>query len=324
MAISREEMLEEARKKLKAAYLERDRLLVHTVNSIGELDRSINLLFERLAEWYGVYFPELKLAEPEKYCKNVLMFDRKNLEMRTLAEVVGEEKAEEIIAKAKRSVGGDFGGEDMKGVRALANEIASMHALRNSLDEYQTALVKEMAPNLCYLVEPALAAKLIAQAGGLKRLTTFPASTVQLLGAEKALFRHLKRGTLPPKYGLIFQFPLIGNAQPAHRGKLARALATKLCIATKADAYSHNFIAKKLKEDFDKRAAEILKLPGEKKAKPGYPQRPQAYQQRPQGYGQRPSQGRPQERGRPRFQQRGQQSGRPQPREWRRPRWKKF
>ena len=264
--VSREEMLNAARQGLKAAYLERDRLLAHTVNSISEIDKTVNLLFEKLSEWYGVYFPELKIADPEKYCRFVVMFDRNSIEMRTLSELLGEEKAQEIAAMAKRSVGADFSPADMEMVRALANEIITLHALRNTIEEYQAGIAKETAPNLCYIVEPALAAKLIAQAGGLKRLTTFPASTVQLLGAEKALFRHLKRGSLPPKYGLIFQHPLIGNAKPAHRGKMARALATKLTIATKADAYSHNFIAKELKQDFEARAAEILKLPGEKKA----------------------------------------------------------
>lgn len=318
MAVSREDMIEDARRKLKAAYIERDRLLTHTVSSIAEIDKTVNLLFEKLSEWYGVYFPELRVAEPDKYCKIVLMFDRNNLEHRTLSELVGEEKAKEIRDKAKRSVGADFGVEDMASVRALANEIVSLHSLRNSMDEYQSRIVKEMAPNLCYLVEPPLAAKLIAQAGGLKRLITFPASTVQLLGAEKALFRHLKRGTLPPKYGILFQFPLIGNAKPAHRGKLARALATKLSIASKADAISHNFIARELKADFEKRAAEILKLPGEKKLKPF--QKPMQRQAKPF---QKPAQGGQAQPQRP-APQGGQRFGRPQQKEWKKPRWKRF
>ncbi len=316
MAISREEMLEEARRGLKAAYVERDRLLTHTVGTIGDLDKSANLFYERLAEWYGIYFPELKISEPEKYCKIILMFDKKNLEKTTLAEIVGEEKAQEIIERAKRSIGADFAEEELRHVRAVAEEVINLYALRGKIEEYQGKLAKEMAPNLCHLVEPALAAKLIAQAGSLKKLANMPASTVQLLGAEKALFKHLRTGTLPPKYGIIFQHPMIGNAPLAHRGKLARALATKLAIAAKADAFSHRFIADKLKADFEKRAKEISTLSKERKVKPGQQQVRPRFQQRqggdrPQGQfgqGQRSQQGQG-------FQRR--EGGQP-------PRWKRF
>ena len=311
MAFSREQAFREAREKLKKAYSGKDAVLVHTVNSIEELDKVANLFMERLREWYGIYFPELKVSEPVSYCRIVAMFDRSNLDLATLTDMVGEEKAKEIIAGAKKSVGADFDDADIKEARSLANQVIAIYALRDEISEYQSMLVKKMAPNLCHLVEPALAAKLIAQAGNLERLAKFPASTVQVLGAEKALFKHLKRGTLPPKYGLIFQHPLIGNAPPAHAGKLARALATKLSIASKADAFSHNFIAEKLKASFERRALEISKLSKEKKAGPSKP---------PQG---RPPfaerrEGRPPFRpqGRPPFERReerpqGQQGGRP-------------
>ena len=268
MDVLRERAFEEARRKLKEAYAGRDSLLVHTVNAIDEMDKVANLFMERLREWYGIYFPELKLADPEAYCEIVLMFNRDNLERSTLSDIVGAEKADEIIAAAEKSVGADLPEEDIEKMRALAGLIASIYTLRNEMSEYQTRLVKSVAPNLCYLVEPALAAKLIAQAGSLRKLALFPASTVQVLGAEKALFKHLRKGTLPPKYGLIFQHPLIGSAPPAHRGKLARALATKLAIAAKADAFSHEFIAPRLKEEFVKRAGEIAKMPKEKKSRP--------------------------------------------------------
>jgi len=312
--ISREQMLEDARKGLKAAHLERDRLLTHTVNSINELDKTANLFYERLSEWYGLYFPELKVAEPEKYCKIILMFDRKNLELRTLADIVGEEKAKEIISKAARSVGADFKADDLNEARALAEQIVNLYALRNRLEEYQQSIAKEVAPNLCYLIEPALAAKLIAQAGSLRRMAEMPASTVQLLGAEKALFKHLRSGTLPPKYGLIFQHPLIGNAPLSHRGKLARALATKLTTAAKADAFSHNFIARKLKEKFEARAKEISTLPQTRKTPP-----PGQQMRKPFRPDFRRREGGQQQR---QFGQGGQQEG--QRRHGFMPRWKRF
>lgn len=274
MAFSRDDVFREARRRVKQAYMGRDSLLVHTVNGIDELDKVANLLMERLREWYGIYLPELKVADHEAYCKVVLLFDKSNLEASTLTEILGEEKAKELIAAAKNSIGAEFAEEDLKEVRALANQVVNIYAFRHELDEYQAGIVKKMAPNLCHLVEPALAAKLIAQAGSLQKLALFPASTVQVLGAEKALFKHLRQGTLPPKYGLIFQHPLIGNAPPGHRGKLARALATKLAIAAKADAFSHEFIADKLKATFEKRCAAISKLPRERKSPPTQQRRP--------------------------------------------------
>ncbi|MDD5317963.1 MAG: hypothetical protein PHF51_04520 [Candidatus ainarchaeum sp.] len=268
MEQSREAAFQAARKKLKEAYGEKDALLVHTVKAIDEIDKVANLFMERLREWYGLYFPELNVSDPEAYCKVVVMFDRQNLEKSVLADIVGSDKAEEIIESARHSVGADFAEDDLNEMRALASEIVSLYNLRNGITEYQARTVKGIAPNLCYLVEPALAAKLVAQAGGIRKMAMFPASTVQVLGAEKALFKHLRTGSLSPKYGLIFQDPLIGNAPPGHAGKLARALATKLSIASKADAFSHNFIAKGLKETLDKRAAEVAKLPAERKSAP--------------------------------------------------------
>lgn len=260
MADRREKLLEEARRKLKAAMLKRDAILLHTVGTINELNRASNLLSGRLQEWYGMYFPELKLADAEKYARFVAMFDRKNLEKNTLSDLVGAEKASEIIRLASSSIGIEPSPAELESVRKLAGEIVALHAVRDSIEELQAGIAKEVAPNLCHLVEPALAAKLIAQAGSIERLASLPASTVQVLGAEKALFKHLRKGTRPPKYGIIFQHPLISNAPPGHAGKLARALATKLVIAAKADAFTKNFIAPRLKENFDKRVREIQAL----------------------------------------------------------------
>jgi nucleolar protein 56 len=106
---------------------------------------------------------------------------------------------------------------------------------------------------------PEIAAKLIAHVGSLKRLAFLPSSTIQVLGAEKALFKHLKnRRIAPPKHGIIFQHAKISNSPKEVRGKIARALANKLALAARADAFSKNFIAKQLKDDFEARCKEIL------------------------------------------------------------------
>lgn len=257
--MGREELLERARAGVKEAYQQKDRLLVQCVHAIEELDRTSNLLFERLQEWYGMYFPELKVKEVEKYCELVLKIDRKNVRGRELAEIVGEQKAKEIEEKAGRSIGVELGAGDLDGVRKLANEILSIRSLRSSLEKYETELAKEVCPNLTYLIEPTLAAKLIAHAGSLERLANMPASTIQVLGAEKALFKHLRKHAKSPKHGILFQHPWVNSAPKKDRGKIARLLATKIAIALKADFYSKNFIAEKLKADLEKRMGEIRK-----------------------------------------------------------------
>jgi nucleolar protein 56 len=143
-------------------------------------------------------------------------------------------------------------------VRSWANTVLSLYALREDVEKYTDALAVRICPNMSHLAGPALAAKLVAKAGSLHKLATFPASTVQVIGAEKALFKHLKAGSKPPKHGVIFQHPLISTSPKKVRGKIARALAGKLSIAAKADAITHHFIAEKLKESFEARAKAIL------------------------------------------------------------------
>jgi nucleolar protein 56 len=257
--MGREELLEKARAGVKEAYLEKDRPLIQCVNAIDEIDKTSNLLFERLQEWYGIYFPELRVREPEKYCELVLKMKRDEVRVDELAGIVGEERAREIAEKAGRSIGVDLGEKDLGRTRELAREILNLRSLRDSLEKYEVEVTKELCPNLTYLIDASLAAKLIAHAGSLGRLAIMPASTIQVLGAEKALFKHLRQHTKPPKHGILFQHPWVNSAPKKERGKIARLLSTKIAIALKADVYTKNFIAEKLKADLDKRMDEIRK-----------------------------------------------------------------
>jgi nucleolar protein 56 len=257
--MGREELLEKARAGVKEAYLEKDRQLIQCVNAIDEIDKTSNLLFERLQEWYGIYFPELRVKEPEKYCELVLKINRKNINNEELLSIVGGDGARAISERAARSMGVDLNDRDLEEIRKLAKEILNLQVMRSSFEKYETGFAKELCPNLTYLIEAPLAAKLIAHAGSLKRLATMPASTIQVLGAEKALFKHLRQHTKPPKHGILFQHPWVNSAPKRDRGKIARLLSTKIAIALKADFYSKNFIAEKLKEDMDRRMEEIRK-----------------------------------------------------------------
>ncbi|HLC67506.1 MAG TPA: C/D box methylation guide ribonucleoprotein complex aNOP56 subunit, partial [archaeon] len=96
----------------------------------------------------------------------------------------------------------------------------------------------EIAHNFASLIDPLLAARLLAYAGSLEKLARMPASTIQLLGAEKAMFRHLHEKGRSPKYGMIYNSELIQKAPAESRGKIARILSAKLMLAARIDYYS--------------------------------------------------------------------------------------
>lgn len=259
---SREEFFKKARKRVQTAISSRDNLLIQSVGAIDELNKSSNLLFERLTEWYGMHFPELRTPDNAKYVEAVLVLDRHNPDAATLERIFGPQ-GPSVAGRARSSLGSQLSPDDISQVRSLALQVKALWKLRDEIEAYQAKIAQEVCPNMSHIAGPLLAAKLVAQAGGLQRIATFPSSTIQVLGAEKALFKHLRSGSKPPKHGLIFQHPLIGKAPKKARGKLSRALAAKLTIASKADAISHNFIAEKLKDSFEAQARRIMAAVGQ-------------------------------------------------------------
>ncbi len=253
----RQKYMQRARVALKEKASSRDLALSQTVATVTELDRCINTLYEKLTEWYGLYFPELKMQDIKAYCNVVLYFDRKSPDAGTLSQAIGQKYADLAVARARASTGADLSETDLEGVRSLAGSILSLYSLREQIETYQAGLAQELAPNVCILAEPALTAKLVAQARSLRELALMPASTIQVMGASKALFKHLKSGSKPPKHGVIFQHASISMAPKKLRGRVARALAAKIAIAARADAFTRNPIAGKLKADFEKRVKEI-------------------------------------------------------------------
>jgi len=261
------DFLAEAKAGLREAHASRDMLLSHTVKAIYEVNRAANLLYETLTEWYAIYFPELKVSEPATFAKLVQLINREDLQASDLKAIVGEQKAQHLANRAKTSMGAPLKPDDLAELTKLGKKLEEFYAYRASLEEYQNKLAEEIAPNISLLAGPELAAKLIAKAGSLRKLALMPASTVQVLGAEKALFKHLRKHTNPPKHGLIFQHASISTSPKALRGKIARALATKIAIASKADAFSKNMIAEKLKKQFEDRLNVIQNAPA-KSARP--------------------------------------------------------
>ncbi len=150
-------------------------------------------------------------------------------------------------------------GKDMRSEEMLKKEIETLEKLKEDIADEIDNLSNVLCPNLAVLVGPIIAARLIASAGGLRRLANLPASTIQVLGAEEAFFRHLKSGAKCPKHGIIFRVPWVRNSSKKLRGKIARALAAKIAIAAKIDYYKGDFIGDKLKEEMEKRVEEIRK-----------------------------------------------------------------
>ena len=252
------------RMKLRKVAEKRDLLAIQAIRAIDDIDRTLNLFASRLREWYSIHFPELDglIREHPVYTRIVYeLGDRDNIIKDKLVKLgVSEARAERIEKEAKESIGAELSDFDIKPIRTLANIMLELWRLRETLTEYVGQVMREVAPNITELVGPLLGARLLSLAGSLESLAKLPASTIQVLGAEKALFRALRTGGKPPKHGVIFQYPDIHRSPRWQRGKIARALATKLAIAARADYFTGRFIADRLKKILLERIEEIKKL----------------------------------------------------------------
>lgn len=256
--------LKKAREKTSAALRSRDVMLAQISRTVEELESVANLMSEKLEEMYSLYFPELRTNEKRGYIAVVLNFDKENPNPASIEKFVGVGKAADICERAKTSSGGELKAKDVEKIRELARGIEAVYALMDSYEEYTNELAKEVCPNIEHIVGGKLAGKLISLAGSLRKLSMMPASTIQVLGAEKALFKHLKnkKGIAPPKHGVIFQYPAISQSPKKVRGKIARALAAKLSIASKADSETKRFIAPMLKQNLEARIKQVLSAKG--------------------------------------------------------------
>jgi len=253
--------VETTKLRVKGAVEKRDLVVAQAIQTLDELDKTINMLMARVREWYGIHFPELDrlLEKHETYARLVVeLGSKENFTAERLEkQEVPKAKAEGIAKVAEKSMGADLADADLAQIQALCRDVTHLYQLRQSLEGYIDSTMEEVAPNTKYLVGSLLGARLIAVSGGLINLAKRPASTIQILGAEKALFRSLKTGTRPPKHGMIFQHTIIHDAKRWQRGKIARALAGKLAIATRADAFGRREIGAELKATLDRRIDEI-------------------------------------------------------------------
>ncbi len=223
--------------RVRRSYEDWDRLVIQAVAAIDELDRCIANLYARCRDWYSVHFPELeRIVKSEKdYANVVIASDPRSPE--GIAEGLGisQERLNRIREAATRSLGVRLQEGDLEAVREIARSILYLDQRKAQIHAYLCDLMQRYAPSLTKVAEAAVGARLIARAGSIRKLAMMPSTSVQTLGAEKALFRHLTKGAKPPKHGIIFQHPYVRNSPKDIRGKVASTLASKISLAARMD-----------------------------------------------------------------------------------------
>ncbi|XP_062169518.1 nucleolar protein 56-like [Alnus glutinosa] len=240
-----------------------DNMVIQAIFLLDTLDKDINSFSMRVREWYSWHFPELVkivndnylYAKVSKYIEDKSKLSDDSIP--GLTDVLGDEdKAKEIVDAAKASMGQDLSPIDLINVQQFAQRVMDLSEYRRKLYDYLVTKMNDIAPNLASLIGEVVGARLISHAGSLTNLAKCPSSTLQILGAEKALFRALKTKGNTPKYGLIFHSSFIGRASAKNKGRMARYLANKCSIASRIDCFSENgstVFGEKLREQVEER-----------------------------------------------------------------------
>jgi len=215
-----------------------DNYIMQAINNIEELAKITNSLSKRLRDWYAIYLPE---------------FSKKVSDNESFVKLVAKKNKQELMNEMQltTSMGKDLEEKDLEPILSLAKSTSTMFELREQITTYLESVMENYCKNILTIAGAIIAAKLLEEAGSLRKLAMIPSSTMQLLGAEKALFRHLKSGSKPPKHGYIIMHPLVSKAKKSDRGKVARVLADKLSIAARADFFKGEFIGDKLKRELE-------------------------------------------------------------------------
>lgn len=222
-----------------------DNMIIQSIALIDQLDKDINTFAMRVREWYSWHFPELAkiVADHRQFSKlTILIKNKSNLSEKDLpeiSEIVGsDETAKLILDASKSSMGTDISEIDLLNIKNFAQKVINLSNYREKLHKYLCDKMDVVAPNLAALIGEMVGARLISHAGSLTNLAKYPASTVQILGAEKALFRALKTKGKTPKYGLIYHSSFIGRAGAKNKGRVSRFLANKCSIASRLDCFN--------------------------------------------------------------------------------------
>ncbi|MFX0145033.1 MAG: C/D box methylation guide ribonucleoprotein complex aNOP56 subunit [Candidatus Hodarchaeota archaeon] len=260
------------RRKVSEASGHSDNIIIQIITVLDVIKKSISLFSSHLREWYGLHFPELtdKMVDDNIILASLVakLGSRDNFTIENIKAVVDLKESIIIVLEryAKESMGANF---DLSMLQNYADQILSLDNYRLRLENYLEETLEKFAPNIKSLIGSLIGAKLIAKAGSLQKLAYMPASRIQLLGAEKALYRFLKTGEKRPKHGLIFQWNQIRSAKPWIRGKIARIVAGKIGVAAKVDYFNGEFLGEILLKEIEEKIKEIeIKYPNPPKKTP--------------------------------------------------------
>jgi len=224
-----------------------DKHIIQSIAILDQMDKDLNTFAMRVREWYSWHFPELvKIVNDNivfarlcKFIQNKKKLSEDSIEgMEAILGDDHEGKGQAILDAARSSMGVDISDFDMHNITSFTDRVIALAEYRTSLHEYLKSKMYKVAPNLSSLIGEMVGARLISHAGSLTSLAKYPASTVQILGAEKALFRALKTKGNTPKYGLIYHSSFIGRASTKNKGRISRYLANKATIASRIDSFS--------------------------------------------------------------------------------------
>jgi len=249
-----------AKKSISRASGKDDILIIQMSNTLDLLKKTINLFSTRIREWYGLHFPELtdKIIEDHVVFSKLISIigSRENFTKENLQDKFSfkDYTLNEIITQSQNSMGAEI---DLDNIQKYADLILSIESYRTRLENGLDEIMNGATPNLTTLVGALIGAKLVASVGSIKKLAMLPASTIQLLGAERALFRSLKSNAKSPKHGIIFQWHGIRSAKPWHRGKISRLLSGKISIAAKLDYFSDKLLGDQLLNEVNQKIEEI-------------------------------------------------------------------
>lgn len=247
-----------SRHKLRFSPDKVDVMIVQAISLLDDLDKELNTYAMRVKEWYGWHFPELGkiLNDNLAYARVILAVGMRTSTASTdLSDILPEEIETAVKAAAEVSMGTEISDEDLLNITMLADHVVRYTEVRAQLSSYLESRMKAIAPNLTELVGTLVGARLIAHAGSLMSLAKNPGSTIQILGAEKALFRALKTKHATPKYGLIYHSSLVGQATGKNKGKIARQLAAKTALGIRSDALTEWVDEEGNEVDEDERAS---------------------------------------------------------------------
>jgi nucleolar protein 56 len=238
--------IELTKKELKKE--KKDFMIMRVIGIIDELDKTLNTLSELLREWYGLHFPELakEVGSNERFVELIAEHgSRENIDDKKLKEL------------AEKSSGMPLSDDDIRELQGFSKTIITLFEEKKKLTKYLEKVTKETIPNLSATAGPILAARLLALAGGLDKISKLPSSTIQLLGAEKALFRHLRGEGKAPKYGVLFGHGHVQKAPKELKGKVARTIASKLTLAARLDRFSDKDKGEELRKELEEQIKKI-------------------------------------------------------------------